>query len=128
MADLAGNDRSPVYCVKLNLTGSASTTGTFASIANPHGAALIIFDRVLNVTTQSTGACTLDIGVGATSSTSSDTLIDGISVASAGVLSTAGTNGGTYRTWSATQCVTVTEASGDAAGLVGTLYVYYTFA
>lgn len=128
MADLAGNDRSIVQCVKIALTGSISTTGTFASIANPHGTNLIILNRYLSVTTQSTGACTLDIGVAANSTTSSDTLIDGLSVASTGFLSTAGTNGAAGRTWSPTQCVTVTEASGDAAGLVGTLYIEYAFA
>lgn len=111
------------YMVKLSVAGTSSSSGVFASLANPFGANAIILGRVLNATTQSTGAATVDIGVAADATTSSDTLMDGQSVATAGALQANGTNGLPYRAWSTTQFVNVAEASGDVDGLVGTLYL-----
>lgn len=110
------------YVLKIPITGYTST-GVKVATANPQGASMLIMNRWLNVTTQSSGACTLDIGVAADGSTSSDTLLDGLSVASAGLLTTNGTNGLPSRTWSSTQYVNVAGASGDMTGLVADLYL-----
>lgn len=125
---IAGNDRSTVYTVELQLTGTAATTGVFAAMANPHGADLIIWDSCINIITGSTLASGLDIGVAANATTASDTLLDGISGQTAGVLNTRGTNGGALRRWNANQWVTVQENSGDANGLTAVLHVKYSFA
>jgi len=124
---LYGNDKAIVQTVRLDLTGTASSASVFAAIANPHGQPLLITNRFLVATTPSSGASTLDIGVAANATTLSDTLIDGVSGATAGVLQAAGSNDALGRTWGATQFVTVAEASGDVNGLVGTLVIEYTF-
>ena len=117
---LATNDPT-IYSVDLT-AATVTTGGAVASIANPFGAACVITRAFLRVTTGSTGAATVDIGVAANGTTTSDTLIDGQSVQTAGLLSTAGTNGATPREWGASQFVTVT-ASATLAGLVGALYL-----
>lgn len=107
----------------LAITGGAGSTGVFASLANPFGADVIIQDSWLVIGTQSTGASTLDIGVAANGTTSSDTIIDGLSGAAAGLFNTRGVNGAALRRWNANQFVNVAEASGDVNGLVATLYL-----
>jgi len=84
---------------------------------------------VLDVTTQSTGACTVDIGVAADATTSNDTLIDGLSVAASGVfdnITDKGTNGKTCKKATSSQYVTISKASGASAGIVGNAYIHYT--
>lgn len=102
------------------LTAATGTTGgAVASVANPFGADVIITRAIVRTTTQSTGAATVDIGVAATAATSSDTLIDGLSLATAPVLSSAGgTNGAVPRLWATDTFVTAT-ASATLAGMVG---------
>lgn len=127
MSTSTGDNRAPVYVVRQRVTGTAASTGVFAAIQNPHNRRLIITNRYFVADTQSTGASTLDIGVAANATTSADNLIDGVSAATAGVLQAAGTNGASGRVWEATQFVTVAEASGDVAGLVGILVIEYSF-
>lgn len=107
------------------LTAATVTTGgAVASIANPFGFDVFIVRSVLDVTTVSTGAATLDIGVAANGTTSNDTLIDGKDVnAATGTfdnITDKGTNGKATKKWSTSQYVTAT-ASATVAGLVGTL-------
>lgn len=122
----SGKDtREPLIYV-IDVTGSSSSSNVFANTANPFGVDVIIIRAVLRVATQSTGAATVDIGVGATSSTADDTLIDGLSVAAAGSfdnITDKGTNGKASKLWTSTQYVTVKEASGDVDGLVAKLYL-----
>ena len=107
---------------------TGTTAGGAASIANPENATLIITRVIVYTTAPSTGAATLDIGVAANGTTSSDTLLDGISVATAAKvadnINDAGTNGKARQTWGASQFVTAT-ASATLAGLVGYLYIEY---
>lgn len=119
----------PVYNVqgfKLAVTGGASDANVFEGIANPFGVAVVITKAVLRITTASTGASTLDIGIGASITTADDTLMDGLSGATAGLfdnVTNKGTNGLPQQLWAADTFLTVKEASGDVAGLVGTLFV-----
>lgn len=109
---------------EVTLTAATTTTaGAVAAVANPLGVDLIITQVIVRTTTQSTGAAALDIGVAANATTSSDTLIDGLSVATAPIVSsTPGTNGAVPRVWGASQYVTAT-ASATLAGMVGTLHL-----
>lgn len=92
----------------------------------------LILRCVANITTVATGACTLDIGYTAVSSTTtSDTLLDGIDVnAAIGVFDSmnaaldAGANAKAQLAASG-KWITVDEKTGDATGLVGKLYVTY---
>ena len=107
---------------------SASTTsGQIGAYLAPQS--LVCDEILLYVDTQSTGACTLDIGTATNATTSADNLMDGISVASASVnaftsLGNPGTNGTRVRQWGSTAntYITVTVASGDADGFVGRIY------
>jgi hypothetical protein len=118
----------------LALTGAAIHAGTGGVIAwtNPESTAILILRAIVDLTTVSTGACTLDIGLTETSATTtSDTLLDGIDAA-AGVAvfdsMDAALDGGANakaQKLAAAKWVTVDEKSGDATGLVGNLYLQY---
>lgn len=117
--------RIPVW-IPLAITGGASSSGVFASLANPFGATVQIVSAVLVISTQSSGASTLDIGVGANASTSNDGLIDGLSGATAGTYNNTnngGTNGKAAQAWASTGYLNVAEASGNVDALVATLWV-----
>ena len=105
---------------------SADTAGGVVAVLNPFGVDVIVTDVVLNVTTAATATCTLNAGVAANATTTSDTLIDGVDVNTAvGVFdnhANAGTNGGSDL-WESDEYITVSKATGSAAGLEGTVYI-----
>jgi hypothetical protein len=105
------------------------TAGGVLSLANPEGVAVRVYRLTLNVTTKSTAACTVDCGIGTGATTSYDTLIDGKDVGTAiGVFDNYvdhGTNGLSANTWPAASFLTISKASGAAAGLVGEVIVDY---
>jgi hypothetical protein len=110
--------------------GVADTAGGVFSWANPEAGFILIKHVVLNVTTKSTGACTLDVGTTAVNATTtSDTLIDGVDVnAATGIFTndeSAGTNGKPQKRLASGKWVTASKASGAAAGIVGTYEIYY---
>jgi hypothetical protein len=112
---------------KIELT-AGDGAGVTQSQANPEGADLYITRVVVEIETPSTGACTLDIGVAADATTSNDTLIDGLSAATAGIFCNGkdpGSNGKLGKKWGASEFFNVAEASGDITGLVGNIYVDY---
>lgn len=112
-----------IVSVKKTLTAAA--TGTQGGWQNTTGYDLMACVQ-LDVTTASTGAATLDIGVGATDVTG-DKLIDGVDVnAAAGVFaSPSGTNGRAWQKVPAGYFVSAFRASGDPSGMVADLYVTY---
>jgi hypothetical protein len=105
------------------------TAGGVLSLANPEGADLIVTRLVLDVTTKSTGACTVDAGVAANGTTSNDTLIDGLDVGTAAGtfdnIENQGTNGLALVKWTSSKYLTISKASGAAAGLVGKAYIQW---
>lgn len=108
------------------------TAGGVLAWANPTGASIIVSKIILDVTTKSTGACTLDVGVAANGTTSNDTLLDGVDVGTAAGLFDNVTNKGIYglpqvKVTSA-QYITASKATGAAAGLVGNAYIHYVLA
>ena len=112
-------------CKTVSLTASDSGGGVAAWTP---GKAVMVTKVIIDVTTASSGACTVDIGVAANATTLSDTLIDGLSVASIAVsdnIDDKGTNGGFGRKVSSSQSVTASRASGASSGLVGNLYIFY---
>lgn len=122
-----GNETATPLVTWLDIAGAAGSTGVFASKANPFGRSVIITRAVLYVTTKSTGASTMDMGVGATAATASDLLIDGVNTgAAAGVfdnITNKGTNGLSTNLWPSSSFVTVKEDTGDVSGLVARLYL-----
>ena len=121
-------DRAPKVAIKA-VTGAALHAGVL-NWQNPESVSIHILRIVFDVTTKSTGASTTDIGTTAVSNTTaSDNLIDGLDTGSAPIAAdnivNGGSNGKAYQKLAAGKWVTIKEASGDATGLVGTLYVEY---
>jgi hypothetical protein len=95
-------------------------------------AAAIIQRVILNITTQSTGASTIDIGyTPTTATTTSDTLLDGVSGAAVALFDSmnaaldAGANAKAQLAASG-KWITADEASGDTSGMVAVVYIQYT--
>lgn len=110
--------------------GALDTGGGVLSWANPETGDILIERVLIDVTTVSTGACTVDFGVTTASATTlNDTLIDGLDVNGAtGVfdnITDKGTNGKSRQRLAAGKWVTGSKASGAAAGLVGFAYIHY---
>lgn len=131
MARYAGNNESPVYSYEIDLSqATAVATGVYKATANPFGQDVLILAATVRVTTASTGASTVDIGVAANATTTNDGLLDGLSLATLGLYTNAedaGTNGEQTMVWGSSQFLNIAEASGDVAGVVGKLYVQYTY-
>lgn len=121
------SEQKGAYKVALT-AATTNAAGGVLSLANPEGAAIIVTRLVLDITTNSTGAATVDAGIAADGSTSADNLIDGQSVATAAKvldnISDGGTNGKARQKWGATQYLTIT-ASATTAGMVGNAYIEY---
>lgn len=119
-----------------NMVGATIRAGTGGVVAAFTAPADCIIRRVImDITTVSTAACTLDVGVTETSATTtSDTLLDGIDVNTANITADSmdasldtGANAHAQRLSSA-KWITIDEKTGDATGLVGKLYVEYILA
>lgn len=108
---------------------AADTEGGVFAWANPMGDSILITNVAIDVTTVSTGACTLDVGVATDGTTLSDTLIDGASTATTARvidnIKDAGTNGTSVQKCTSSQYVTGSVASGASAGIVGYAYITY---
>lgn len=123
---LIGNDsQSPTGLVvaRGNLTAATGTTaGGVLKLQNSTGYDLYVKLFLIDVTTKSTGAATLDIGVDDAGDTSNDTLIDGVDVGTAAIIASnvvgGGTNGKIVR-WKKDEYIVAT-ASASVAGMVGT--------
>lgn len=116
--------------LQIDLAGVVATTGgAIASVANPEGTTLIPVQAVLYVTTASTGAANISIGIGATATTSATDFINALAIN--GVSVPAAYNGPVLdaktalpAVWTTTSYLTVT-GSADSSGFVGKLYVQY---
>jgi hypothetical protein len=109
---------------------AVDTGGGVFSWANPEAGDIIVERVILDITTQSSGACTVDVGTTASGATTSiDNLIDGLSVASAAQvadnLGNAGSNGKTRQRLATGKWVNGSVASGASAGLAGYAYIHY---
>lgn len=110
---------------RVQLGNAGAAAGDMAAVLNSSGEDQVIWLAHLNITTASTGASTIDVGVGSSASTAYDNLIDGHSGATAGVFAAKGTNGLLCKVWVAGEYITVSEASGDIAGLAGELVIKF---
>lgn len=107
--------------------GVADTAG--GVFAWSPGEVSIVTRVVLHVKTVASGAGTLDVGVAANATTSSDLLLDGVDVHSAtGIFDNVldgGTDGKSRQLVSATQYITGSKATGNMAALAGFVYIHY---
>jgi hypothetical protein len=111
------------------LAGLADTGGGIGAWQNPEAVSVIVTRIVVNREVASAGACTADIGQTATSATtSSDNLIDGVSLNATGLvdnINDAGTNGKARQLVAAGNWITFSRASGASASFVGKAYIEY---
>lgn len=122
---LAGGDKA--INVKVVALAAVDTAGGVFAWAP--GFACVVGPLIIDRTTKSTGACTIDAGIAANVTTLSDTLIDGVNAAATEAAESSidnkGTNGAAFRKCGSTQAVTGSVASGASAGLVGFAYIPY---
>ena len=109
---------------------AVDTGGGVFAWANPEVGSILVERVILDITTQTSGACTLDVGTTAASATTlSDNLIDGVDPASAPStpdnLGDAGANGKARQKLATSKWVTGSVASGNSAGIVGFAYIHY---
>ena len=116
--------------LEIPLTGAALFAGgEVAGVLNPEGVPLIITDVKLYVTTPSTGAANLSVGIAANATTSDTDMINALAVNGAitgkayhGMTALAAK--GEAQVWGATEYITAT-GSASTAGFVGRLFVKY---
>lgn len=113
-----------------SLTAS-DTAGAVFNWQNDQDEDVIVDAILVDVTTKTTAACTLDVGyTGTSAATSSDTMIDGQDInAAIGVFNSmkgAGTGNavGAVKVTKA-KWITASKKTGAAAGLVGKWYLHY---
>jgi len=121
-------DRGLKIAVK-TLSGATIHAGVDAW-QNPEAGSIIITRVVIDRTTKSTGASSLDVGTTAVSATTaSDNLLDGLvssaTEATEDNINDAGVNGKARQKLASAKWVTFKEASGDMTGLVGKAYIHY---
>lgn len=122
-----------IKCDVVAISGAALQAANLTLWTAP--ADCIVLAVLLDVTTVSTGACTVDIGYTATTSTtSSDTFLDGVDVNAATALFDSrnhaldsGANAKAQKAASG-KWITADSASGDATGLVANAYIFYVLA
>lgn len=112
---------------------AVDTAGGILGWQNPEAGAIIIDRLVLDVTTAATGACTVAAGTTPTSATtSSNNLMDALDIhTAAGTfdnITDKGTAGKSRQKVATGKWLTVSQASGASAGLVGFAYIHYHLA
>ncbi len=120
--------RQPSFAV-FGVTGAVTTAGgIFAWRPDDQSRAHYVTRLGLDITTASTSASTIDIGSGATATTSADTLIDGLSGAATGLFDNVenqGTNGVGMRKLAIGSYITGSQATGDIGGLIANVIIEY---
>lgn len=104
---------------KMPLAAGVDTGGGIVAWSNPFNYSTIVQGCILDVTTASTGTCTLIGGTAANATASSTNVLTATSVAA-----TATSNSGFKSVkWTTGQFFTVSTSTGTSTGLVGNLYV-----
>ena len=130
---LAASDAAGLKIARVALAGGNANAFAFAW-ANPETSKIIVSRVVVNVTTKSaTAGSLLDVGPGATATTHSDTLIDGLDIATAVICADNITNKGSNglslckldAVGGATAYITGQILAQNAAALAGYAYIFY---
>jgi hypothetical protein len=124
-------DSAIINKVAVVTLGAADTPGGVLAWQNPTGGKIVVTGVILDITTKSTGASTIDVGYAANGTTSADSLMDGLDtgggVGTYNNIDNKGTNGlGSHSTtMTSSQFITASKATGACAGLAGKAYIYY---
>lgn len=131
---LAAADAAGLKVAKGTLAGGNANAFAFAW-PNPEASAIIVPKVIVDVTTKSaTAGSILDVGPGATATTHSDTLIDGLDIATAVItadnITNKGDNGKSLcrldKAGGTTAFITGQILVQNAAALAGKYYIFYT--
>ena len=112
----------PGSTLKLPMAGPTDTAGGLLAWQNTLGYDIIVYGATLDVTTQSSGACTVSVGAAVNGTTLNAGMISGQSVAATGQSAKATP---VAQKVPAAQFITASTASGASAGLVAKLYVEF---
>lgn len=130
---LAASDAAGLKIARVALAGGNANAFAFAW-ANPETSKIIVSKVIVDVTTKSaTPGALLDVGSGATATTHSDTLIDGLDIATAVIcadnITNKGSNGLSLCKLDAvggtTAYITGQILAQNAAALAGYAYIFY---
>lgn len=118
-----------VKTARVALATGASGGGVFAW-QNPEASSILIVRVVIDVTTKTSAACTIDVGTTATNATtSSNNLLTGLDVGTAAGtfdnITDVGASGKSRQKLASGKWVTASQASGAIAGIVGFAYIQY---
>lgn len=132
MAGTIDTEGKGMLCI--DLTGAASTDGGgIASIANPEGVDVFVLRSYLYVSTASTGAANINVGIGAAATTDASDIISALAINGSitGKLYNGNTIQGTTKTevtapavWDSAQFLNFT-GSATSVGFVGKFFVEY---
>lgn len=125
---VTGNTQAPanefIFAGSLTAATTAAVGGVL-KLQNTTGVDLMVTHMVVRITTKSTAAATIDIGVDDGGDVSNDSIIDGMNaetVKSHSSLVGGGTNGG-VAVWKKGEYIVAT-ASATTAGMVGTYKIF----
>ena len=121
-------NHSDTVFYKQAIVASSGGGGLF-NVLNPTGATIVIERLALDLTTGTSSAGTIDVGV-TTTLTTSDVLIDGVTSSLAGVfdnITNAGTNGGATVKCTSAQYITGTVSIAAGATLAGSVGIWYRY-
>lgn len=107
------------------IAATGTAVGGVIKLQNTFGVDLLVTHMVVRITTGSTGAATLDIGVDDGGDVSNDTLLDGMNAQTVKAHSSlvgGGTNGG-VAVWKKNEYLVAT-ASATTAGMKGTYWLH----
>lgn len=116
--------------VKLPL-GDSDGPGGVLAWQNPEGASIFLTSLVLNLDAGTHGAPlddTLQVGIAADAATASDVINGNVNIATGGNPAITAPTGGGYVIVGTGLWVTISTATGSAAGLAGHAYLYYHLA
>lgn len=110
----------------------AATDGAVLAWANPEGVPILITRLIVNISDAAAEAGeTIDFGVAANATTTSDTLIDGLAADAAAIscnIKNGGSAGKTAATMTATQYLTGTASNALTSFAGNTAYIHYVLA
>lgn len=113
--------------LEVAITAGGDTGGLLAAVANPFGVPVVIRGWIVKLTVASGGAATADLGVAANGTTLSDTLGDGLDINTTDTnndIDNKGSNGASARSWSTSQFVTMSIATGTDGAVAGRLLIF----
>lgn len=113
--------------IEAAITAGGDTGGLLAAVANPFGVPVVIRGWIVKLSAASGGAATGDLGIASDGITLSDTLGDGIDInttATTNDIDNKGSNGASARSWSTTQFVTFSIATGTDGAVAGRLLIF----